>query len=195
MAGRPKHFDENQSLEQAMELFWEKGYDCAGISDLEKALGIGRQSIYNTFGDKRQLFLKAFQHYAQTRRAGMIALLQKDGTAEEKVNRFLTALITAQCKDKRSGCLLANSVSSSLQTDPEASAIVDNSLKRLHKEIANCLTETVAESKERSKTAWVLVNTAQGLCLLSKAGQSKNTLTGIKNKTLSLVFNSTNRTI
>jgi TetR/AcrR family transcriptional repressor of nem operon len=188
MAGRPKHFDESKTLEQAMELFWVKGYDCTGISDLEKTLGIGRQSIYNTFGDKRSLFLKAFNHYAQTRSGAMVALLKDAGTAQQRIDRFLTALIEAQCSDKRSGCLLANSVSSSIQSDPEAAAIVDSSLKRLHKALSDTLKETTPDASERKKTAWLLVNTAQGLCVLSKSGQPKNTLTGIKTQILALIF-------
>ena len=188
MAGRPKHFDEQKALEQAMELFWAKGYDCTGISDLEKALGIGRQSIYNTFGDKRTLFIKAFQYYAQTRSAAMVGLLQQEGTGEEKIDRFFSMLISVQCSDKRTGCLLANSVSSSIQSDTEAATIVDVCLKRLHRELSHCLEEQTPDSSERKKTAWLLVNTAQGLCVLSKSGQPKSTLTGIKNKTLSLIF-------
>lgn len=187
MAGRPKNFDESTTLEKAMELFWEKGYDCTGISDLETSLGLGRQSIYNTFGDKRSLFLKAFHHYASTRSGAMVALLQQPGTAEKKIDRFLTALINMQCRNERTGCLLANSVSSSMQSDPEAAAIVDASLKRLHKELSNTLVDIFPHASERNKTAWLLVNTAQGLCILSKSGQSKNTLTGIKNQTLTLI--------
>lgn len=193
MPGRPKHFDESVALEQAMELFWVKGYDCTGISDLEKTLGIGRQSIYNTFGDKRSLFLKAFQHYAQTKSGAMVALIREDGSPQEKIDRFLTALIELQCNDQpnnvRAGCLLANSVSSSIQADSEAAAIVDTSLKRLHKELTGCLSEIISDTSEQKKTAWLLVNTAQGLCILSKSGQPKSTLIGIKNKTLSLIFN------
>jgi len=171
-----------------MELFWAKGYDCTGISDLEKTLGIGRQSIYNTFGDKRSLFIKAFHHYAQNRSGAMVAILKQDGSAEEKIDQFLTTLINAQCSDQRSGCLLANSVSSSIQSDPEAASIVDSSLKRLHKALTTCLNKTISDASERKKTAWLLVNTAQGLCILSKSGQPKSTLTGIKNQTLSLIF-------
>lgn len=175
-----------------MELFWEKGYDCTGIRDLENTLGIGRQSIYNTFGDKRSLFIKAFHHYAQSRSGAMISILQQDGSAEEKIDHFFTTLINAQCSDKRSGCLLANSVSSSIQADPEAAAIVNNSLKRLHQALSACLEAIAPDATERKKTAWLLVNTAQGLCILSKSGLSKNILNGIKNQTLSLFFHVTN---
>ena len=188
MAGRPKHFDQTEALEKAMRLFWSKGFDCTGISDLERALGMGRQSIYNTFGDKKSLYLRSFQHYGETYSKAMLGLLTEAGSAEQKLDRFLSALISVQCEDGRSGCLLANSVSSSMQTDPEAAAMVNAFLKRLHQTISDVLIEVDKDAANRRKTAWVLVNTAQGLCVLSKAGQSKAILTGIKNQTITLIF-------
>ena len=189
MAGRPKKFDQTEALEKAMRLFWSKGFDCTGISDLELALGMGRQSIYNTFGDKKSLYLKAFQHYGETYSKAMLGLLNEAGSAEQKIERFLSALIKVQCEDERSGCLLANSVSSSMQTDTESAAMVNGFLKRLHKEISKVLSEVDSDSLNCNKTAWVLVNTAQGLCILSKAGQSKSILIGIKKQILALIFN------
>ena len=118
----------------------------------------------------------------------MVALLKDAGTAQQRIDRFLTALIEVQCRDERSGCLLANSVSSSIQSDPQAAAIVAGSLKRLHKALSDALKETTPNASERKKIAWLLVNTAQGLCVLSKSGQPKNTLTGIKSQTLALIF-------
>lgn len=194
MPGRPKHFDENQALEQAMELFWAKGYDCTGISDLEQTLELGRQSIYNTFGDKRALFLKAFRHYSLTQGSHMITLLQEDGTDRERLNRFFTALISAQCSDQRAGCFLSNSLNSSIRHDNEVLAVIDDFLTRLHKAVSDCLKNTLADSKKRNTAAWLLVNTAQGFCVLSKAGQPKETLIDIKKQTLDFLFQTTQLT-
>jgi len=191
MSGRPKKFDETQALEQAMGLFWAKGYDCTGISDLESALGMGRQSIYNAFGDKRSIFLKAFHYYTQTRSRALLTFLREEGSSEQKINRFLTALIEIQCQDNRTGCLLVNSVSSSMKNDDEAAAMITHFLNTLQNEISKALTQTISNETTRHKTAWLLVNTAQGLCILSKSGQPASTLHEIKNHTLSLIFNQT----
>lgn len=188
MAGRPKHFDEGKTLELAIELFRAKGFDCTGISELEEALGLGRQSIYNTFGDKRSLFLKAFLHYSQNKSGSMIALLQQEGSPKYKINHFFSTLIDDQCSDTQSGCLLVNSLSSSMKSDPEVTKIINDSLKRLHKALSNCIKETIPDTKKRNNTAWLLVNTIQGLCLLSSSGQKKQKLTDIKNTTISLIF-------
>lgn len=63
--GRPKAFDEDAVLDRAAELFWTQGYEATSISDLEERLGVGRQSLYDTFGDKRRLFLRAIERYTE----------------------------------------------------------------------------------------------------------------------------------
>ena len=55
---RPKEFDIDVVLDRATELFWTKGYEETSMRDLEEGLGVGRQSLYSTFGDKRDLFLR-----------------------------------------------------------------------------------------------------------------------------------------
>ena len=60
---RTKAFDELQALERAMQIFWSKGFDGTTLQDLEQGMGIARQSLYNTFGNKQALFEQALDHY------------------------------------------------------------------------------------------------------------------------------------
>ena len=57
--GRPRAFDINGALDRALQVFWRKGYEGASLSDLTKAVGVNRPSLYAAFGDKRALFRKA----------------------------------------------------------------------------------------------------------------------------------------
>ena len=61
--GRPKEFDREEALQKAMELFWARGYEGTGMRELLQHMGIGRQSLYDTFGDKRSLFIEALKCY------------------------------------------------------------------------------------------------------------------------------------
>lgn len=63
--GRPREFDADQALEQAMLLFWKQGYEGTSLSDLENAMGITRKSMYAAFGNKEELFRKALQRYTE----------------------------------------------------------------------------------------------------------------------------------
>ena len=70
---RTKQFDKHGALDEAMQLFWERGYHATSIQDLVDRLGVNRQSLYDTFGGKDQLFLSALERYReiQTYSTGM----------------------------------------------------------------------------------------------------------------------------
>src|SRR6187455_712621 len=59
--GRPLSFDRDQALEQAMHVFWQRGYEAASISELTAAMGITAPSLYTAFGDKERLVLEAIE--------------------------------------------------------------------------------------------------------------------------------------
>jgi AcrR family transcriptional regulator len=73
--GRPRSFHIDRALDRALVVFWRKGYEGASLSDLTKALGVNRPSLYAAFGDKEALFRKALDRYlkgpAVSRRHGM----------------------------------------------------------------------------------------------------------------------------
>jgi len=90
--GRPREFDADKALDAAMRVFWEKGYDGASLSDLTKAMGISKPSMYLSLGNKEALFDKAMERYAEMR----AELLRESFTAvtvREGINRLLCAAV------------------------------------------------------------------------------------------------------
>ena len=79
---RPKAFDETTALDAAAQLFWSQGYDGTSMADLEGAMEMGRQSIYNAFGDKRALFIEALGLFSQRTRAMLVAARRETGPLE-----------------------------------------------------------------------------------------------------------------
>ena len=65
--GRPRAFDMDQALDQALHVFWEKGYAGTSIADLTEAMGINPPSLYAAFGNKEKLFKKALDRYEDER--------------------------------------------------------------------------------------------------------------------------------
>src|SRR6266436_9361905 len=107
MAG-VKQFDRNEALDRAMAAFWSRGYEATSIDDLVQATGIGRGSLYGTFGDKRQLFLAALDHYWNTVGMEMFSELA-DPDARHAIERMFDALIRrASNPNLPRGCLFTN---------------------------------------------------------------------------------------
>lgn len=88
--GRPPSFDREEALDQAIRVFWSKGYESTSVRDLSTALGIGLPSMYNAFGDKRSLFTEAVDAYDQTYGGFIDAALAEEPTAERSIRRIVT---------------------------------------------------------------------------------------------------------
>ncbi|SFE23892.1 transcriptional regulator, TetR family [Paenibacillus algorifonticola] len=105
---RNKEFDEIEVLEKAMQLFWEQGYEKTSMSDLVERMGIHRRSLYDTFGDKHTLFLKAVERYESKVNATLARGVKSSKTATEALQFVVSILICGE-EDSPSGCLMVNS--------------------------------------------------------------------------------------
>src|SRR5215468_8620245 len=75
--GRPRAYDPDVALTRAMDVFWKDGFAGTSLDELSAATGMNRPSLYGAFGDKRELYIKAYQHYRERSRAGMVDLLNQ----------------------------------------------------------------------------------------------------------------------
>lgn len=107
--GRPREFDREQALEQALRVFWAKGFEGASLTDLTSAMGINRPSLYAAFGDKESLFRAAVDRYeAQRLGFGREALAKP--TAREAVEHMLFGVVNLVTHpDSPNGCLMVQS--------------------------------------------------------------------------------------
>ncbi|HEY8714783.1 MAG TPA: TetR/AcrR family transcriptional regulator [Candidatus Acidoferrum sp.] len=103
--GRPRSFDTGKALDRALKVFWRKGYEGASLSDLTKAMGINRPSLYAAFGDKEELFRKVMDRYAEgPARHSREAL--NEPTSRAVVERLLCGTVELlTCPQNPGGCL------------------------------------------------------------------------------------------
>ncbi|WP_046767476.1 TetR/AcrR family transcriptional regulator [Jiangella alkaliphila] len=107
--GRPRGFDRDAALEQAMLLFWERGYDTVSIRDLTEAMGITAPSLYTAFSDKQSLFEEAVEAYARRYGAYIQEAIETEPTAYRAVRRLLAqAAIQQTLPGRPAGCLILN---------------------------------------------------------------------------------------
>src|SRR5947207_13053193 len=103
---RSKEFDEERALAAAMDVFWRRGYENASLEVLMKEMGIARQSLYDTFGDKRALYLKAMAFYRQRTNSSLRELLTSRLPVKEGFTRILLGLVAESREQHARGCLL-----------------------------------------------------------------------------------------
>jgi AcrR family transcriptional regulator len=97
---RTKEFDRDEALQAAIGVFCEKGYAAASTDELMRAMKISRQSMYDTFGDKRQLYLEAFQRYVADSINEEIGYLAKSSSPLAGIEKMLLAFATRTAEGK-----------------------------------------------------------------------------------------------
>jgi len=119
---RPKEFDPEHALEKAMNLFWRLGYENTSMEALMQKMGIARQSIYDTFGDKRALYLKAMALYRDQTNSQTQKMLNEIPLVRDGFAKLLYGLAGETREQHERGCLL---LSANLQRDLKDAAIRD----------------------------------------------------------------------
>ena len=98
--GRPKEFDREQALKQALQVFWEKGYVLASVGDLCGAMKINAPSLYAAFGNKRRLFLEALEFYESMYWALPVRRFAEESDVRKAVRDFFAASVAVLCSQK-----------------------------------------------------------------------------------------------
>lgn len=126
---RTKAFDSEAVLEEAMRAFWSAGYAGASVQDLEAATGLGRGSLYNTFGDKDALMLAVLERY-RLRSAPQVAEALALADPVEAIDRFLRIHLDRMADpDNPPGCLMAATL---LECAGRGDAIERKAVDHLH---------------------------------------------------------------
>ena len=118
---RVKAFDEERAIDQAVDCFWSRGYEATSVRDLGEAMEIGGASLYNAFGDKRALFVKCLERYANRSSRERMARIEEKHAPKDAIRTLLAEIVERSLKDSDcKGCLLVNSA---LDVAPHDAAI------------------------------------------------------------------------
>ncbi|MFD6340870.1 TetR/AcrR family transcriptional regulator [Streptomyces sp. NPDC060131] len=173
---RTKEFDPDAALQAALELFWRRGYEATSMADLVEHLGIGRASIYATFGSKRELYLKAMDRYTETRDPFLLAELSQPGPAlpavREVVRRF--AAEAASPEGRLTGCFVTNAAAELAPHDPAVARRVEISWEHVETPLHSALVRARAqgelpEGSDPRALARMLFVLLQGVRIVGKA--------------------------
>jgi TetR/AcrR family transcriptional regulator, transcriptional repressor for nem operon len=174
---RPKEFNPDEALEQAMHVFWHRGYEATSMEDLLAAMNLNRGSLYDTFGSKRELFLKAMDRYCAGGGVGSrISILNEPGPALPLIRRFINAMLEFGLSDPlRRGCLIANAAMELAPREKDIAKKVSGRLQMVEEAFFKLLTRAkregeLANDKDPRALARMLVTMMQGTIVMIKAG-------------------------
>ncbi|MEV2219850.1 TetR/AcrR family transcriptional regulator [Nocardia vinacea] len=173
--GRPRQFDESNLLDAATELFWSKGFDETSVEDVSRATGVGNGSIYAAYGNKRGLFLTAFERYCE-RRARFVreVVTSAPGTPRAAVRALFRAVIDdcAAHPDRR-GCLMINSIAQLGTRIPEVATIGTRTTTAMEEGVADRLRVAAPDNADLATLSALsahIIVISQGLIQLSRLG-------------------------
>ncbi|MGP9020691.1 TetR/AcrR family transcriptional regulator [Streptomyces sp. BR1] len=180
--GRPKQFDPETAVDQAMETFWRKGYAATTPQDLVDELGIGKGSLYNAFGSKRALFERALRRYATTQAVSLTEIIGQPGPVKERIRVALETLVELDVEDpERKGCFAVNTASELASSDPEAAAEVRRMFARTEEAFRAAIEEgqragEIAPDRDARALGALLLSTVVGTRVLAKTAEDADQL-------------------
>ncbi len=114
---RPREFDEQEALDRAMRVFWTQGYEGTSLQNLLQAMGISKSSFYETFGSKRDLFMRSLEHFDETQSLQAVAKLDADLPVKTIIAEMF-AVITDRAVNQKHGCMFGKSAVELSHRDP-----------------------------------------------------------------------------
>jgi TetR/AcrR family transcriptional repressor of nem operon len=165
---RPKSFDPDTVLAEAMGVFWEKGYDAASISDLTAAMGINRFSLYDTFGDKHTLYLKALDSYHQRIIEPLLEKINALNTLAELESYFFMIIEYQHSCQHSKCCMLHMAATSLVGADEAAKEKIDCVRTEIHQAFRRVLERIqldgdLSSTLDLDNAAWLLKVAQAGL--------------------------------
>ena len=176
--GRPREFDLEAAVADAIEVFRARGYHGASVDDLTEGTGLTRGSLYKAFHDKRSLFLAALEHYtaASLKRVG--DTLSQPGSAREAIREALMSYARRAATQGAQGCLITSAAMEMMPADEEAGALIKRMFRRMQDLFSAAIIRGQAAGEipgdyDERALARLLLCTVQGLRVLGKTGPSE----------------------
>ena len=190
---RTKTFDENETLHQAMDLFWLKGYRGTSMQDLVEHLGVNRASLYSTYGDKHDLFKRAFEQYRDERKGALKAFLDEQTSVREGLYSLLKMSIDKiNSAHDTPGCFLANTTVELLPEDEEMRNLLNKNRRDIERLFTKFLQKGVESGeipreKDLKAIASLLFTYYNGINVVAKMNPQKKSLLASLDAMLSIL--------
>ena len=178
---RPKEFDQERALHRAISIFSQKGFAATSTDDLMHAMDIGRQSMYDTFGDKRALFLKALEVYVTEKVRAINLELETPGSPLASIQRALVHFAERKDLSSTDGCMGINAICEFGMRDEDVTGIIRRAAGVQRHALMDALKRAQTEGELDAQTdleslADFFESTLAGIRIAAKAGKTRPAL-------------------
>jgi TetR/AcrR family transcriptional regulator, transcriptional repressor for nem operon len=181
---RTKEFEPEKALEAAVNVFWRLGYEHTSLDALMKEMGVARQSLYDTFGDKRALYLKALRQYRDGNHAMLRELFAEGRSVKQGFRKLLFDLSRETREEHQRGCLLLSANIELRSTDQEIATLLRRNQKTIEEIFTHALKRGQADGEISTKQdptalARFFVATIQGMRAVAKLNHDRKALENV----------------
>jgi AcrR family transcriptional regulator len=173
-----RQFDEQEVIALALDVFWRKGLNDTTMQDLAAATGVQRGSLYNAYGDKEAIFLRAFDQYARDFLESVAKLLAEGDVAERLTKFFDSAIVNMTGGSPPRGCLTTRTALNAGISSEVVRERVQDLLGRLEQAVSKAISSAPGgrPAAEANRLARVVVTFTRGLAVMERAGYSRKQL-------------------
>ncbi len=181
--GRPKEFCEKQALQAAMGVFAEKGYENASLADLTSAMKINRFSMYSSFGNKEQLYVRTMEIFNQARRERVAEFLSGP-SARQSMDRWLRDIVEKFTEEGHGVCFVTQAPLSREAASRETRDLMEKRRMEVEQAIKRRLELAIEEGELPAGTcagalAAFYAVIIQGMALQAQHGGKREDLMGV----------------
>ncbi len=173
---RPRKFEEKEVRMAALQMFLRRGYASTSLNDLEEATGIGRRSLYNSFGDKRTVFLRALEDFRAAAVEQNLAPLGQPGAGLDAISSTFNHLLNlAKTSEGRLGCLICNTSREPIANDAAVAEQINLYFARVEQGFAHVLTTaqkngTLPTNENVTSLSRFYLGVLVSICVMGRAG-------------------------
>jgi AcrR family transcriptional regulator len=179
--GRPRNFDPDLVLENAMQLFWSKGYEATSLQDLLEATRLSKSSLYESFGNKQSLFEAAFSRYVESRVSYLLERLELAASPLAFIRECLLAVLDDAERATPRGCMLVNVANEFSTSDPAVQRLIALATRRFRGVFEQAFQQAraageVSAAQQPAARALYMHCVMSGLRTQTKAGMAQQEL-------------------
>ena len=192
--GRPRAYDPEQALDQAMATFWDAGYAATSLDELSAATGMNRPSLYGAFGDKHSLYLATLERYRAAAREDVRRALLAEVPLRQSLRRFYDKALSLYLSGEKGarGCFMIGTAATESVADPEIRTFLLDALREIEQALEARIRATVATGElpkdaDTAALGKIAASVLYSLAIQARAGLSKAGLEAIVTAALDLI--------